>query len=88
MALWPPSFLISDKSSLSAGAFKVSDRHCVNPDKKPPRDEDGRKHFSFLAADRRDVLQALGRRLSKAMRHHRLLEPVFSSSLLSLIRSS
>lgn len=29
MALWPPSYFNSDKSSLSAGAFKESDRHCV-----------------------------------------------------------
>jgi hypothetical protein len=26
MALWPPSFINSNKSSLSAGAFKVLDR--------------------------------------------------------------
>ncbi len=35
MALWPPSFINSDKSSLSASAFKVSDSHCANTDKKP-----------------------------------------------------
>ncbi|WP_436516106.1 hypothetical protein [Ekhidna sp. To15] len=55
MALWPPSFINSDKSSLSAGAFKVSSTHCATPDKKLPRAEDGRKHIRFLAADKRDV---------------------------------
>jgi hypothetical protein len=29
MALWPPSLFNCDKSSLSAGAFKVSDMHCA-----------------------------------------------------------
>ncbi|MFT6856819.1 MAG: HD superfamily phosphohydrolase YqeK [Cyclobacteriaceae bacterium] len=29
MALWPPSFINCDKSSLSAGAFKVSDTQCA-----------------------------------------------------------
>jgi hypothetical protein len=29
MALWPPSFVNCDKSSLSAGAIKVSDSHCA-----------------------------------------------------------
>jgi hypothetical protein len=29
MALWPPIFLSSDKSSLSAGVIKVSDAHCT-----------------------------------------------------------
>jgi hypothetical protein len=29
MALWPPSFINYDKSSLSAGAFKVSGKHCA-----------------------------------------------------------
>ncbi|VXD19580.1 hypothetical protein MARINOS108_20779 [Marinoscillum sp. 108] len=29
MALWPPSLFNCDKSSLSAGAFKVSDGYCV-----------------------------------------------------------
>jgi hypothetical protein len=29
MALWPPSFINYDKSSLSDGAFKVSDEHCA-----------------------------------------------------------
>jgi hypothetical protein len=33
MALWPPSLINSDKSSLSAGAFKVSDTHCDVKDK-------------------------------------------------------
>jgi len=55
MALWPPSLINCNKSSLSARAFKVSNMHCVIPDKKLPRAEDGRKHISFLAADKRDV---------------------------------
>jgi len=55
MALWPPSLINYDKSSLTAGAFKVSDTHCAIPDKKLPRVEDSRKHISFLAADKRDV---------------------------------
>ena len=29
MALWPPSLVNYDKSSLSANAFKVSDTHCA-----------------------------------------------------------
>jgi hypothetical protein len=33
MALWPPSYFNTDKSSLSAGAFKVPDMHCAIPDK-------------------------------------------------------
>jgi hypothetical protein len=33
MALWPPSFFNADKSSLSAGAFKVSDKHCAMQNK-------------------------------------------------------
>ncbi|MBV6647074.1 MAG: hypothetical protein KI790_16575 [Cyclobacteriaceae bacterium] len=76
MALWPPSLLSSNKSSLSAGAFKVSDTHCANEaneDEKLPRTGECRKHFSFLAADKRDILQTLGRSLSKAMRPYRLL---------------
>jgi hypothetical protein len=55
MALWPPSFFNSDKSSSSAGVIKVSDSPCVISNKKLPRTEDDRKHFSFLAADERDV---------------------------------
>jgi hypothetical protein len=59
--VWPPSLINTDKSSLSAGAFKVSDTHCISTNKNIPHAEDGRKHFSFLAADKRDVLQTLGR---------------------------
>ena len=55
MALWPPSLINCDKSSLSAGAIKVSDTHCAIPDKKLPRAEESRKHFTFLAADKRDL---------------------------------
>jgi len=29
MALWPPSLINCDKSSLSAGVIKVSDMHCT-----------------------------------------------------------
>jgi hypothetical protein len=73
MALWPPSLINNDKSSLSAGAFKVSDGHCTSPDKKLPQAGANRKHFRFLVADKRDILQALGRILSKAMRPYRML---------------
>jgi hypothetical protein len=55
MALWPPSFFNSDKSSLSAGAFKVSDRHYAIPDRKLPLAKGNRKHISILAVDKRDV---------------------------------
>ncbi len=78
MALWPPSLINNDKSSLSAGAFKGSSTHCVITVKKLPRTEENRKHISFLAADKRDVEQTLSRILIKAMRHHRLLETFFS----------
>jgi len=37
VALWPPSFINSDKSSLSADAFKVTSTHCVKTNKKLPR---------------------------------------------------
>jgi hypothetical protein len=77
MALRPPSFVNYDKSSLSAGVIKVSDTHCANTNKKLPRAEESRKHFRFLAVDKREGLQILGRWLSKAMRHHRLLYGVF-----------
>ncbi|MFT7158129.1 MAG: hypothetical protein ACI8Q1_003156, partial [Parvicella sp.] len=35
MALWPPSLFNSDKSSLSAGAFKVPDGQCATQIKTP-----------------------------------------------------
>ncbi|UII29119.1 hypothetical protein LVD15_12005 [Fulvivirga maritima] len=81
MALWPPSFINNDKSSLSAGVFKVSDAHCAFPDKKLPRAEVNRKHVRFLAADKWDVEQPLGRWLSKAMRPYRMLAHVYSVSI-------
>ncbi len=88
MALWPPSFFNTDKSSLSAGAFKVSDWHCANPDKKLLPTEESRMLFNFMAADKWDVLQTLGTRLIKAMRHHRLLgtDSTILSSLFRVIR--
>jgi hypothetical protein len=55
MALWPPSLINFDKSSLSAGAFKVSDMHCAMKIKSSHERKSSRKHFSFLAADKRDV---------------------------------
>jgi len=55
MALWPPSLINSDKSSLSAGVHKVSDWHCALQIKISHELKDGRKHVSFLAADKRDI---------------------------------
>ncbi len=85
MALWPPSLINCDKSSLSAGAFKVSDLHCAIPDKKLPQAEDCRKHYTFLAADKWDVQQTLGKMLSKAMRHHRMLAFHFFSLFVQML---
>jgi len=81
MVLWPPSFFNSDKSSLSAGAFKVSDSHYTIVDEKLPRAEVSRKHIRFLAADKRDVLQILGRCLSKAMRNIVCVRPAWASGI-------
>ena len=66
--------------------YQIPLRH---EDQKLPRAEECRKHISFLAADKRDVKQTLGRWLSKAMRPYRML-PAFILSLLlihSLIAS-
>ncbi len=56
MALWPPSLINCTKSSLSAGAFKVSDlRTAPLQIKKLTRTEESRKHNSFLVEDKRDM---------------------------------
>ena len=61
--------------------FQIRTAPC---DKKLPRAEDSRKHFSFLATDKRYVWQTLGRWLSKAMRPYRLLDLVLLFWLLSV----
>jgi hypothetical protein len=69
MALWPPSFINCNKSSLSDGAFKLIEKHFAIQIKNSHERKKSRKHFTFLAADKRDVLQTLCRKLGKAMRY-------------------
>ncbi|MEM9856139.1 MAG: hypothetical protein AAF843_02210 [Bacteroidota bacterium] len=55
MALWPPSLFNSEKSSLSAGAFKVSNWHCAIQIKNSHEQRVVESISLFLAADKRDV---------------------------------
>ena len=69
MALWPPSLINNDKSSLSAGAFKVSNTHCAKKIKNSHQQERVESTIEILAADKWDVEQTLCKWLSKAMRN-------------------
>jgi len=73
MALWPPSFLSCDKSSLSAGVHKVSDTHCAIQIKNSHEQKRVESIEVSWQQIKRDVLQALARMLSKAMRPYRML---------------
>ena len=69
MALWPPSLINCDKSSLSAGAFKVSDWHCALKIKNHHE----LKRVESTADSLRQIsgmfLLIIGKWLSKAMRY-------------------